>query len=100
MPVPLQQADAVLAGDRAAERDRRVQHLVERGLGRGAGGVVAGRGDDQRVQVAVAGVRDGRDLHAVPGARSRSICASIAGTAERGTQTSSVSTGPSRSSAG
>ena len=47
-----------------------------------------------RVQVPVAGVRDGGDPHAVPGARSRSIRSSIAGTCDRGTQTSSVSTGP------
>ena len=39
--VALQHADAVLAGDGAAERDGGVEELLERGLGRDARGLVA-----------------------------------------------------------
>ena len=57
----------MLTGHRAAERDALVEDLLERGLRCLARLLVVGRRDDQRVQVAVAGVGDGRDLHAVLG---------------------------------
>jgi MFS family permease len=66
--VALEQADAVLTGDGAAELDRGVEEVLERGLGGDPGGVVAGRGHQQGMQVAVADVGDRRDGHAVPGA--------------------------------
>src|SRR5580693_10556990 len=49
--VTLQDPDAVLAGDRTVQGDRRVEELLERGLSRDAGRCVARRSDDQRVQV-------------------------------------------------
>ena len=66
---------------------------------RGAGRVVAERRDQQRVQVAVAGVGDVGDQDVVPRG-DRLDPGQHLGTAASGTQTSSVSTGPSRSSAG
>ena len=74
--VALEQADAVLAGDRAADRERGGDDLGEGELGTVAGVVVARR----------------RPIS--------SIRPSISGTLTTGTQTSSVSTGPSRSTAG
>src|ERR1700722_1793109 len=65
--VPFQDADAMLAGDRAAKVDGRVQELLEGRLRRYARRLVAGRGDDQRMQVAVARMRDRRDLDVMPG---------------------------------
>ena len=50
----LQQAHAVLAGDRAAERAAVLDDAVERVLRPGLGRVIALRRDDQRMQVAVA----------------------------------------------
>ena len=41
----LEQPDAMLPGDGAAERDRRVEELVERGLGGGPGRLVAVSGN-------------------------------------------------------
>ena len=62
----LEQADAVLAADRAADGDGSVQQILEGGLGRGPGVLaVAGRRYQQRVEVAVAGVCDGGDLYPV-----------------------------------
>ena len=58
----------MLAADRAAPGERRGEDVVERGCRPAARVVVARRGDQQRVQVAVPGVRDGGDLHAVAGA--------------------------------
>jgi hypothetical protein len=47
----LEQPDDVLPGDRAAEPEGGGDDLVERQLGAVAGGLVAGRGDQERVQV-------------------------------------------------
>ena len=66
IPSRLSRPIAVLAGHRAAEGDGRVEHLLERGLRRLARRVVPGRGEQQRVQVAVAGVRDGGHPDVVP----------------------------------
>ena len=54
----LEQADAVLAGDGAPEFAARVDDAGEGGLGAVLGGSIPLRRDDQRVEVAVAGVRD------------------------------------------
>ena len=65
------------------------------------GGDVVDRRDDQRVQVAVTRVRDVGYQRCRAGVRMRWIRDSISGTAgRRGTQMSSVSTGPSLSRAG
>src|SRR3954469_10854692 len=66
-PLPLEDADAVLPGDRAAEREPDVHDLAEGHAG------VLGRGgirrieDDDRMHVAVAGVTDDADDEAVGG---------------------------------
>ena len=59
-------ADTVLAGDGAAQRDRDLHDLVERRPSPPFRVRVAGVVDDDRMGVAVAGVGDDRDLHAVP----------------------------------
>ncbi len=64
-PGPLQQSYAVLASDRATQVQRVINDLRERQLRPFAGRVIAGLGDDQRVQVAVAGVGDVGDMRAV-----------------------------------
>src|SRR3954466_9353735 len=63
--VPLEQADAVFPAHRPAPGEGRGEDLLEGGDRGKARLVVTGRRDDQRVQVAVAGLRDGRDLHPV-----------------------------------
>ena len=89
----------MLAGHRATKRDRGVDNRVERGLGRGPRGVVTRRRT-------ISGCRLPSPAWAIVAiciswrAAIASIRASMAGTFERGTQTSSVSTGPSRSNAG
>src|SRR5690349_2645310 len=65
--VALEDADAVLAGHGAAQRDGRVEELLERRLGGLPGRLVAGLRDQARVQVPVAGVRDRGGPHPVPG---------------------------------
>ena len=67
----LQQAHAVFAAHGAAEVDRGVDDLVERRLRAQPRGVVAAVCDQQRMQVAVAGVGDGGDEDVVAGGRSR-----------------------------
>src|SRR5439155_21790848 len=57
-------ADAVLAGDRAACRDARLEDLETRLLH--ALELALLREQDEGMEVAVAGVEHGRDAHAVP----------------------------------
>ena len=89
----------MFAGHGPAELDRRVEELLEGRLGGAPGSVVAGQRDEQRVQVAVPGMAIVAIVTPCLAAIA-SIRASMTGTAERGTHTSSVSTGPSRSRAG
>jgi hypothetical protein len=80
--VDLLDTDAVLAGDRAAERHRQFQDFGAEGFGplpfAGLGGVV----HDQRMQVAVAGVEDIGAAQAV--FRSIAMAASISASRLRG----------------
>ncbi len=62
----LEQADAVLARDRAAEVEGVADDVLEGRLRSRGGRGVVGRDDQQGVQVAVTGVRDVGDEHAVP----------------------------------
>ena len=64
--VALEQPDPVLAGHRATAGEGLGDDLVEGGLGPHPRGLVAGRRDDERVEVAVAGVGDVGDEHVVP----------------------------------
>jgi hypothetical protein len=62
----LEQAHPVLAGDRAAQRQRLGDDLLERLLGPQPGRLVAERGDQQRVQVPVARRRSAVPLDVRP----------------------------------
>ena len=94
--VALEQADAVLAGDGAPEGERRRSTMSSNAAcARARASSSPGGRDQQRVQVAVAGVGDVGDQDVVRARASRSMRASISGTRPRGTHTSSVSTGPS-----
>ena len=64
--VALEQPDPVLAGHRAAAVEGLGDDLVEGGLGSHPRGLVTGWRDDERVEVAVARVRDVGDEHVVP----------------------------------
>ena len=81
----LLEADAVLAGDRAAERDAHPQDLGGQRLGAIVRAGDAAVEEDQRVQVAVAGVEDVGDAHAVPAADSCSMRTSASPSRLRGT---------------
>ena len=59
--MPLERADAVLAGGRAAEPQAELHHRLERLLGPSFGGRVVALDDDGRVHVAVADVAGAGD---------------------------------------
>ena len=63
--LPLLQADAVLAGDRAAEADAEAEDLGRQDLGAIVRARLAAVVENQRVQVAVARVEDVGDANAV-----------------------------------
>src|SRR5688572_19111885 len=60
-PVALEQPDAVLAGDGAAERQAERHDVVERSAAGREARRIGAVDDDVRMQVAVAGVADGGD---------------------------------------
>src|SRR5262249_6556825 len=60
-PWSLQATDAVLPGDRSAQADGEVHDLAEREMGPLGHGRVGGVEHDERMRVAVAGMRDHRD---------------------------------------
>ncbi len=64
-PLALEQTHAVLAGDRASEREGGVDDLRERLLRASARLVVTGRNDEERMQVAVRRMRDVGDEHVI-----------------------------------
>ena len=90
--------DAVLAGDRAAQVERRLVQVGLDRLGDRLAARVAALEDEVRVEVAVAGMPERPDPDVVPRG-DRSIARSMSGTRDRGTPTSSIFTSPSFSSA-
>ena len=81
--VALLDADAVLAGEAAARGHAQLEDLVARLLGPLGLGRIVGVVEDQRVQVAVAGVEDVGDAQAVPVADVRDGDQHLAQLAER-----------------
>ena len=71
--VALLYADAVLAGQAAAELDAQLQDLEARDIGALQLGLVVGVVEDQRVQIAVARMEDVGDREPVARGRSRRL---------------------------
>ena len=96
----LGEADAVFAGDRAAEAERPVEDLVERPVHAVHFVVVAFVGQERRVQVAVAHVAEGADVEVVRSPRVSATKRIIFASSLRGTVTSSrIVVGAPRASA-
>ena len=70
----LEKTDAVLAGHRPAEFDRRVKKIIDSSLSGPAGVVVARWAHQQGMNVAVAGMRDRRDLDSMLGTDLLDTC--------------------------
>ena len=83
--LPLLEADAVLAGDRAAEADAQAQDLRGEHLGAIVRAGLAAVEEDERVQVAVAGVEHVGDADAVLRATAPRWSASASPSRARGT---------------